>query len=111
MPTIANTQPAGFENQILLTLRLEYQLPGDPNVKYTEAIVPGSVQTDIARAENYGDYKYAENWKDYLWMEDQYFSGHYVSSSSSHVLIVREDKAPLNGICLRILNSFLDSQA
>jgi len=37
------------------------------------AAVPGAVQLDIARAEKYKPFYYAENWKDYLWMEDQYY--------------------------------------
>ncbi len=37
------------------------------------ATVPGAVQLDIARAEKYKPFYYAENWKDYLWMEDQYY--------------------------------------
>lgn len=37
------------------------------------AVVPGSVQLDLARALGYGPYFYAENWKDYLWMEDRFF--------------------------------------
>jgi beta-mannosidase len=43
-------------------------------VKWIPATVPGAVQLDIAKAENYGPYYYAENWKDYLWMEDQYYT-------------------------------------
>lgn len=38
------------------------------------ATVPGAVQLDIAKAEKYGPLCYAENWKDYLWMEDQYYT-------------------------------------
>ncbi|PID68355.1 MAG: hypothetical protein CR989_05300 [Flavobacteriales bacterium] len=41
--------------------------------KFIEATVPGAVQLDIAKAEKYQPYYYAENWKDYLWMEDQYY--------------------------------------
>ncbi len=52
-----------------------YSLPGDPNhTRWTEATVPGAVQLDIARAEKYRNYYYAENWKDYLWMEDREFT-------------------------------------
>jgi beta-mannosidase len=43
-------------------------------VKWIPATVPGAVQLDIARAEKYQIYYYAEHWKDYLWMEDQYFT-------------------------------------
>lgn len=42
--------------------------------KWIPASVPGAVQLDIAKAENYGPWFYAENWKDYLWMEDQKFT-------------------------------------
>ena len=38
------------------------------------ASVPGAVQLDLAKALNYEPYYYAENWKDYVWMEDKYFS-------------------------------------
>jgi beta-mannosidase len=42
--------------------------------KWVPATVPGAVQLDIAKADHYGPFYYAENWKDYLWMEDQYFT-------------------------------------
>jgi len=42
--------------------------------KFVPASVPGAVQLDIAKAEKYGPYYYAENWKDYLWMEDKFFT-------------------------------------
>ena len=41
--------------------------------KFIESAVPGAVQLDIAKAEKYQPYFYAEHWKDYLWMEDQYY--------------------------------------
>lgn len=41
--------------------------------KFIPATVPGAVQLDVAKAEKYGPYYYAENWKDYGWMEDQYY--------------------------------------
>jgi beta-mannosidase len=43
-------------------------------MKWIPASVPGAIQLDIARAENYGTWYYAENWKDYLWMEDSFFT-------------------------------------
>jgi beta-mannosidase len=46
----------------------------DIPAKWYPAIVPGAVQLDLAKALKYGTYYYAENWKDYLWMEDQYFT-------------------------------------
>ncbi len=48
-------------------------IDGQPG-KWMPATVPGAVQLDIAKAENYGPYQYAENWKDYGWMEDCYFT-------------------------------------
>ncbi len=42
--------------------------------KWIQATVPGAVQLDIARAEKYQTFYYAEHWKDYLWMEDMYYT-------------------------------------
>jgi beta-mannosidase len=42
--------------------------------KWANAVVPGAVQLDIARAENYGPLEYGENWKEYVWMEDVFFT-------------------------------------
>ena len=42
--------------------------------KWIPSTVPGAVQLDIAKAEKYAPYYYAEHWKDYLWMEDNYYS-------------------------------------
>jgi len=42
--------------------------------KWIPAIVPGAVQLDIAKAEKYEPYYYAEHWKDYSWMEDQFYT-------------------------------------
>lgn len=42
--------------------------------KWIPATVPGAVQLDIAKFENYAPYYYAEHWKDYNWMEDNYYS-------------------------------------
>lgn len=50
-----------------------YQLNDKPKEWY-RAAVPGAVQLDYARAKGLGDYNYAENWKDYLWMEDVYWT-------------------------------------
>lgn len=44
-----------------------------PPSKFVPASVPGAVQLDIANAEKYGPFFYGENWKDYSWMEDQYY--------------------------------------
>jgi beta-mannosidase len=38
------------------------------------AMVPGAVQLDYARAQQWGPYWYADNWKDYGWMEDVYWT-------------------------------------
>lgn len=42
--------------------------------KWIPAAVPGAVQLDIAKADHYAPYYYAEHWKDYLWMEDYYYT-------------------------------------
>jgi beta-mannosidase len=42
--------------------------------KWIPSVVPGAVQLDIARAEKYQPFYYAGHWKDYLWMEDRYFT-------------------------------------
>jgi len=42
--------------------------------KWIPAAVPGAVQLDIAKAEKYQPFYYAEHWKDYLWMEDQFYT-------------------------------------
>ena len=67
-------QYSPYANKIRLDWELEYKLPGKSRTQVTEATVPGAVQLDIAREEKYGPYYYDDNWKDYLWMEDQYFT-------------------------------------
>ncbi len=67
---------SGNQGELMkLKWELGYSSKGeiDP-VKWIPAIVPGSVQLDIARAEDYQPYYFAENWKDYLWMEDQFYT-------------------------------------
>jgi beta-mannosidase len=49
------------------------QLNEDPG-KWYPAKVPGAVQLDMAKGLNYGTYYFAENWKDYLWMENEFFT-------------------------------------
>ncbi len=44
--------------------------PGTAAEKRVPAMVPGAVQLDWARAEGWGDYNYADNYKNYAWMED-----------------------------------------
>lgn len=41
---------------------------------YVPAVVPGAVQLDWARAEQWGDHTYGENWRQYEWMEDKYWT-------------------------------------
>jgi beta-mannosidase len=38
------------------------------------ATAPGAVQLDIAKAESYQPFYFAEHWKDYLWMEDMWYT-------------------------------------
>jgi len=47
-------------------------------LKYVPSQVPGAVQLDIAKAENYPPYEYADNYKMFVWMEDQFYT--YLSS-------------------------------
>ena len=46
--------------------------------KYVPSQVPGAVQLDIAKAEKYPPYEFADNYKMFDWMEDQYYT--YLSS-------------------------------
>lgn len=39
-----------------------------------EAAIPGAVQLDWAKAKGWDSYTYADNWKDYEWMEDRYWT-------------------------------------
>jgi beta-mannosidase len=48
--------------------------PASVTLKWIPATVPGAVQLDVARAEKYDTWYYGENWKDYLWMEDVFFT-------------------------------------
>lgn len=50
-----------------------YTKEGSEELAWTKATVPGAVQLDVASAEGYGIYYFAENWKDYLWMENREF--------------------------------------
>ncbi len=60
----------------------------DSPKKWVKATVPGAVQLDIAAAEKYGPFYYAENWKDYLWMEDKFFT--YKTSFAKPALAAEE---------------------
>lgn len=42
--------------------------------EWMPATVPGAVQLDVAQHESYEPYWYADNWQDYRWMEDQYWT-------------------------------------
>jgi beta-mannosidase len=41
--------------------------------RWVPAVVPGAVQLDYARAEQWDDHTYGENWRQYEWMEDKYW--------------------------------------
>ena len=64
-----------ISRQIEMTWELGYSAKADSKPrKWIPAKVPGAVQLDIAKAENYAPFYYAEHWKDYLWMEDNYYT-------------------------------------
>ena len=44
-----------------------------PPTERVPATVPGAVQLDWAKAHDWSPYYYAENWKEYRWMEDVYW--------------------------------------
>jgi len=57
-----------------LIWELGYSTENSPDhLNWIAATVPGAVQLDIAKSEGYGPFYFGENWKDYLWMEDQEF--------------------------------------
>jgi beta-mannosidase len=63
------------EGKVKLTWELGYSKDyATAPSKWIMAVVPGAVQLDIAKAEKYQPYFFAEHWKDYLWMEDQYYT-------------------------------------
>ncbi len=69
------TGTAGIKELPWLTWETGYhsfknKLPG----KWYPATVPGAVQVDYASAHNWGPHYFAGNWKDYLWMEDVYWT-------------------------------------
>ncbi|MCL2327031.1 MAG: hypothetical protein FWC39_00815 [Bacteroidetes bacterium] len=68
---------------------LEWQVGYSPDKskapsKFVPAQVPGAVQLDIAKAEKYPPYEYADNYKMFLWMEDRFYT--YLSSFKKPVL-------------------------
>jgi beta-mannosidase len=76
---ILSTIPSILSAQDTISLKWELGYSKNKNTsprKFIPATVPGAVQLDIAKAEKYGQYYYGENWKDYLWMEDQYYTYH-----------------------------------
>lgn len=46
----------------------------EPPERMVLAAVPGAVQLDWAKAEVWGDPYYGENWREYEWMEDKYWT-------------------------------------
>lgn len=70
---ISNMQLVNAEH-IILNWRSSYTDSGEQiPEKWYNAEVPGAVQLDYAKAHYYDPYWYANNWKDYLWMEDQFW--------------------------------------
>jgi beta-mannosidase len=66
---------SGSKTPIQLKWELGYSKSASENpTKWIPSTVPGAVQLDIAKAENYAPWFYAEHWKDYLWMEDQFYT-------------------------------------
>jgi beta-mannosidase len=53
-------------------------------LKYVPSQVPGAVQLDIAKAEKYPPYEFADNYKMFAWMEDQFYT--YLSKFKKPVL-------------------------
>ncbi|HET6559185.1 MAG TPA: glycoside hydrolase family 2 TIM barrel-domain containing protein [Prolixibacteraceae bacterium] len=75
--------------QTFLKWELSYaKSAGENSSKRIPATVPGAVQLDIAKAEKYAPHYYAENWKDYLWMEDQHYT--YTTDFSKPILAADE---------------------
>ena len=75
----ALTQAFTIEKGISQITELEWLVGhhSDKEVKPTDwhpAKVPGAVQLDYARAKGWEDHNFAENWKDYRWMEDVYWT-------------------------------------
>lgn len=68
-----------FVNNLAAQQKLNWTVAYSDNIKATPtefipATVPGAVQLDFAKAKNYGPYYYAENWKDFLWMENKFYT-------------------------------------
>ena len=74
-----NYKTVNAQNQLPSNMELKWEIgysekADEKPTKFYPAKVPGAVQLDLANALNYGPYYFAENWKNYLWMEDQFFS-------------------------------------
>jgi beta-mannosidase len=70
-----NCFSASSQKQTFLKWELGYaKSASETPSKWISATVPGGVQLDIAKAEKYAPYYFAEHWKDYLWMEDQFYT-------------------------------------
>lgn len=71
--SLSFTRIFGDELKTNWTVGFHKQKETDPE-KWIPAQVPGAVQLDYAKANNWGLYYYAENWKDYGWMEDVFWT-------------------------------------
>lgn len=72
---VINCFSASSQKQTFLKWELGYsKSASETPAKWIPATVPGAVQLDIAKAEKYAPYFYAEHWKDYLWMEYQFYT-------------------------------------
>jgi beta-mannosidase len=72
-------QTLAFERTEERITELEWMVGHHPDKEskpeeWHPASVPGAVQIDYARAKGWGDHNYAENWTDYRWMEDVYWT-------------------------------------
>lgn len=64
-----------YTKQIQLKWKVGYNTDKDAeSIDFVPAQVPGAVQLDIARAKQYPDYKYSDNFKLFKWMEDMYYT-------------------------------------
>lgn len=69
--------PAQNIHNTLVPLNWQLGFTSDPMLQpqnWITAVVPGAVQTDIAREQNWGTFYYAENWKNYLPLEDKFYT-------------------------------------
>ena len=70
------------------TLTHKKQL-SDPDSEPIPATVPGAVQLDYAKAHDYADYWYGENYKQFTWMEDE----HWTYSTELYFTCAEDEKA------------------